>query len=299
MRALIWETKRRFMSSSALFAAMSAYERHVTVMRNMPMTVTSSMSVKPLSSLRSRRRSRRTDISVSGDAERGETVVLGRSGRRDRADRSFDLAGRDLLRQDELLGAVERDLEVVSVRRRIRRHVPLHEPVEDEADQRLRERLHVEELAVLDRVGDLVGTALADELGGPRVGHHHLDRRHAPSADARQEPLADDSPEHAREDRHDLRLLLRREELDHAADRLGGVECVQGREDEMPGFGCLQRGLRRLGVAKLPDQDDVRVLTKDAAQRLREALGVETDLTLVDDAAVVGMEQDRKSTRLN
>src|SRR5918994_4300022 len=137
------------MSSSALFAAMSAYERHVTVMRNMPMTVTSSMSVKPLSSLRSRRRSRRTDISVPCDAERGKTVVLGRIGRRGGADRSFDLAGGDLLRQDELLGAVEGDLEVVPVRRRVRGHLPLHEPVQNEADQRLRERLHVEELAVL------------------------------------------------------------------------------------------------------------------------------------------------------
>ena len=57
-----------------------------------------------------------------------------------------------------------------------------------------------------------------------------------------------------------------------------------------PGLGRLQRGLRRLGVAELADQDRVRVLAQRAPQRLAERLGVEPDLALVDDAAVVGMQ---------
>ena len=45
----------------------------------------------------------------------------------------------------------------------------------------------------------------------------------------------------------------------------------------------LEGGLGRLGVAQLADQDHVRVLAQHAPERLAEALGVEPDLTLVDD----------------
>ena len=80
-----------------------------------------------------------------------------------------------------------------------------------------------------------------------------------------------------------------REELDHAADRLGGVDRVQRREDEVAGLGGLERGLRGLGVAELADQDRVGVLAQCAPQRLAEALGVEADLALVDDRLLVGV----------
>ena len=85
-------------------------------------------------------------------------------------------------------------------------------------------------------------------------------------------------------------LLDRREELDIAADRLGRVDGVHRREHEVAGLGRLQRGLGRLGVAQLADQDHVRVLTEHAAQRLVERLGVEPDLALVDDAVHVRVE---------
>ena len=86
-------------------------------------------------------------------------------------------------------------------------------------------------------------------------------------------------------------LLFGREELDHPADRLGRVERVQRREDEVARLGRLQRRLRRLGVAELADQDHVRVLPQRAPQRLAERLGVEPDLALVDDAAAVVVEE--------
>ena len=107
---------------------------------------------------------------------------------------------------------------------------------------------------------------------------------------ARQEPLADHAAQDAGEDRADLLLLVRREELDHAADRLGRVDRVHRREDEVAGLGGLERGLRGLGVAELADQDHVRVLAQRAAERLEERLGVEADLALVDDAAAVGVQ---------
>ena len=157
-------------------------------------------------------------------------------------------------------------------------------------DQRLLEGLHVEEAALGDRVGDLLGPLLADQVGDARVHHHHLDGGDAAAADARQQPLADHAAEHAGEHRADLLLLGGREELDHAADGLGGVDRVQGREDEVARLGGLERGLRRLGVAQLADQDRVRVLAQHAPERLGEALRVEPDLALVDDAVAVGME---------
>jgi len=103
----------------------------------------------------------------------------------------------------------------------------------------------------------------------------------------RQEPLRDDPAEHACEDRADLGLLALREELDQPADRLGGVDRVERREHEVSRLGRLQGGLGRLRVAELTDQDRVRVLAEGAAKRLAEALGVEADLALADDRAVV------------
>ena len=161
---------------------------------------------------------------------------------------------------------------------------------DDELDQRLGERLHVEELALGDRVRDLLGAALADQVGDARVVDHHLDGGDAAALLPRQQPLADDAAQDAREDGADLLLLDRREELDHPADRLGGVDRVHRREDEVAGLGRLERRLGGLGVAELADQDHVGVLAQHAPDRGEERLGVEPDLALVDDAALVGVE---------
>ena len=158
---------------------------------------------------------------------------------------------------------------------------------ENEADERLRERLHVEELAVGDRIRDLVGSAFTDQVGDARVHDHHLDGRHAPPVDARQQPLADDAAQHAGEDRADHFLLLGREELDDASARLGRVDGVERRENQVARLGGLQSDLRRLGVAELADEDHVGVLAQRAPQRLAERRGVEPDLALADDAALL------------
>ena len=71
---------------------------------------------------------------------------------------------------------LEGDEEVVAVRGRVRGHLAVDLARDDEFDQRAPERLHLEELALLDRV-DLVGAVLADQVGDARVGDHHLERR--------------------------------------------------------------------------------------------------------------------------
>ena len=157
-------------------------------------------------------------------------------------------------------------------------------------DERLCERLHVEVLPFGDRVGDLVRAMLADQVGDARVHDHHLDGGNTASVDLRQEALRDDTAQNAGHHRADHLLLLGREELDHSADRLGRIDGVQRGEHEMAGLGGLQGGLRRLCVAKLADEDHVRVLTQRSAQRLLEVHRVEPDLALVHDAVDVGMQ---------
>src|SRR5207248_9628396 len=105
------------------------------------------------------------------------------------------------------------------------------------------------------------------------------------------------------EDRADLLLLALGEELDQATDGLGRVDRVQRREDEVARLGGLERRLRRLRVAQLANQDRVRVLAQRAPERLAEVLGVEADLTLVDDRLLVHMQDldrilDRDDVRL-
>ena len=52
-----------------------------------------------------------------------------------------------------------------------------------------------------------------------------------------------------------------------------------------------QRGLDRLLVAHLADEDDVRVLAQDAAQRALEGRRVQADLALVDDRLAVRVQE--------
>ena len=102
-----------------------------------------------------------------------------------------------------------------------------------------------------------------------------------------QQRLADDAFEHQRELGPDLALLVRREHVDDAVDRLRRRVGVQRAEREVAGFGDAQRRFDRLEVAHLADQDDVGVFTERGAQRVGEALGVAVHLALVDEAALV------------
>ena len=77
--------------------------------------------------------------------------------------------------------------------------------------------------------------------------------------------------EHERELRADLRLLVRREDVDDAVDRLRRRVGVQRAERQVARLGDLQRRFDRLEVAHLADEHDVRVLAQRGAQRVGEA----------------------------
>jgi hypothetical protein len=93
--------------------------------------------------------------------------------------------------------------------------------------------------------------------------------------------------EHERQLRPDLALLVRRENVDDAVDRLRRGVGVQRAEREVARLRDAQRRFDRLEVAHLADEDDVRVLAQRGAQRAREALRVAVHLALVDEAALV------------
>ena len=84
--------------------------------------------------------------------------------------------------------------------------------------------------------------ALADEVADGGRRDEHLGRDDAAAAvSGLGQLLADDALERAGELDADLLLLVRREDVDDAVDRLAGVLGVQGGEDEVAGLGRGQR----------------------------------------------------------
>jgi hypothetical protein len=123
------------------------------------------------------------------------------------------------------------------------------------------------------------------------VRGHDLDGGDAAeSVGAGQQALRERGLQDRRELDADLPLLVRREDRDDAVDRLGRVERVQRREDQVAGLGGVQRRFDRLEVAHLADQDDVGVLAQRGAQGVRERRRVDRDLPLVDDRLVVAVQ---------
>ncbi len=163
----------------------------------------------------------------------------------------------------------------------------------DERGERLVERLHpVLVLSGLHHRVDLVELVLADEV--PDRGRRDEDlHREAPALARRlrQERLAEDPLQDEGELRPHLRLLAGREGVDDPVHRLDGAVRVEGGERQVARLGDPEGGFHRLEVAHLADEDDVGVLAEDRAERVREGVRVGVQLTLVDDAALVGVEE--------
>ena len=85
-------------------------------------------------------------------------------------------------------------------------------------------------------------------------------------------------------------MLVRREHGDDAVDRLGRVQRVERRENEVPRLGGRQGRPDRLGVAHFADEDHVGVLAQRAPERDGEALRVHVELALVDDRLLVAVQ---------
>ena len=86
--------------------------------------------------------------------------------------------------------------------------------------------------------------------------------------------LGDDALQAVRELGADLLLLVRREDVDQPVDGLRRRLRVQRGQHEVAGLGGGDRDRRRLEVAQLADQDDVRVLAQHVPSAIGEVRGV-------------------------
>src|SRR6266508_1024240 len=164
--------------------------------------------------------------------------------------------------------------------------------IPDPLGQVLVEREHAFAAAGLHERRDLVVLALADQVPDGRGGVHDLgDDGAAAAVGPRAERLRQHAPQRRRQLRADLRLLVRREDVDDPVDRLRSALRVQGGEDEVAGLRGRERGRGGLQVAELTDEDDVRVLAQRVLERSGERRGVGTHLALVDQAALVQVQE--------
>ena len=106
-------------------------------------------------------------------------------------------------------------------------------------EQVLVERLHPVVGALGDDLRQLPGQLRVEDHVVDAAGHHQdLAARHAAVAvRGADEALGDDALQRAGDHRAGLLLLMGREEIDDAVDRLGGVDRVQRREHEVAGLG--------------------------------------------------------------
>ena len=119
-------------------------------------------------------------------------------------------------------------------------------PARTSAGQRGVHRLHADAGAGLHHRVDLVGLALADQVAHGRAwarAPRQATQRPEPSA-VGQQLLGHDALQGDRELHADLVLLVGREDVDDAVDRLRRVLRVQRGEDEVAGLGRGQRGAR-------------------------------------------------------
>ena len=108
---------------------------------------------------------------------------------------------------------------------------------------------------------------------------------------ALEEELSEDAAERVGQHGAGLRLLVGREDVDHAVDGFAGVIGVQGAEDEQAGLGCGQGERDGLEVAHFADEDDVAILAQGGFQARRESGGMLRHFALGDDASFVDVHE--------
>src|SRR5664279_2852023 len=162
----------------------------------------------------------------------------------------------------------------------------------DELGKVLVHRVHAVPGASLKRRVDLVRLTLADQVPDRGGGDEHFGGDGATTTvGGLAQCLADDALQRAGELHPDLLLLVGREHVDDAVDRLGGVLGVQGGEDEVAGLGGGERYRDGLQVPHLTDEDDVGVLPQHVLEGVPEGVRVLADLALVDHAGLVPVQE--------
>ena len=86
-------------------------------------------------------------------------------------------------------------------------------------------------------------------------------------------------------------MLLLRKQIEDAADAAGSAGGMDRAIDQMPGFRRMDRRLECFHVAQLADEDNVGILANGMLHANLEVLDVGADLTLVDQALVLGKHE--------
>jgi len=90
-----------------------------------------------------------------------------------------------------------------------------------------------------------------------------------------------------------LFLTPRGKDVNDSVNGLRGVIGVEGRKDEVAGFGHRQGDLNRVDVAHLADEEDIGVLAEGGSQSSVERRAVQADFALVDSGRFCGCERIR------
>ena len=150
------------------------------------------------------------------------------------------------------------------------------------------QKLHPEFLTRLDRGGDAVCFVLANEVPDCNGDDHELERcDHPANVGSGHQCLAQDRNERLGQLNANLFLLIYRKLIDDTRYRPVGGGRVQRSEDQVPRLGGPQSCLHCLQVAKLSDQDHVRILAQHAAQGLGKAGHVHPHFALIDHGFLV------------
>ena len=108
---------------------------------------------------------------------------------------------------------------------------------------------------------------------------------------ARNQALCDQRADVERQIHQQLLAALVGEEIDDAVECLVGAVGVQRREHQVPGLGELDAVFHGLAVADLADQDHIRCLPQGVPEGAVPGIGVDADLAVRDDAALVLMHE--------
>src|SRR5262249_42572732 len=106
-----------------------------------------------------------------------------------------------------------------------------------------------------NRLLDPYHVALLDEFLNVRRVDHHLNRRHTAAVAAHDEALSHDGAQVLREVQEDLVVLLAREHVDDAIERLSAIVRVQRRENQVSGSGQVNGRLHTLPIPDLTDEN--------------------------------------------
>ena len=132
----------------------------------------------------------------------------------------------------------------------------------------------------LSEVGVVAEADALEHLGRRQ---EHLDGEGHAAVEGGHELLHDDPAQRGGQLEAHLGLLVGREDVDDALDRLHGVDRAQGGQHELAGLGGGERVADRLDVGQLADHEDVGVLPQRVAQPALERRRVLPHLALVDD----------------